>query len=139
MGRNVALKGPPDLTMMSKEERKAGAFADLLSGASVTAVAARWGIHRNTVARWRAADPELSSSHFREDVQEDLSKLVVKHLQQQFTAQEAILAQANDAEWLSKQSARDLAVLFGVISDKQVRILEAATPTYSSVEEETIS
>lgn len=135
--QDVALKEPTDLTRLNPGEKRARAIADLLSGATVSSVAARYGLHRNTVSRWRAGiDPELTPK-FREDVVADLSKLVVRHLQQQFTAQEAILAQTADAEWLKSQSARDLAVFFGVISDKQVRILEAATPAYSEIEEAT--
>lgn len=115
-------------------EEKAGALADLLAGNSVTSIAAKRQISRNTVSRWRNEHPDLHAG-WQSDVQTDLAECVLLHLQEQFSAQRSIMEQFNDQEWLSQQSAQQLAVAYGIISDKQVRILASVVPSDNQAEE----
>jgi hypothetical protein len=57
--------------------------------------------------------------------QDTIDDIAWRHVRKGALASEAILTKATDAGWLEKQNAADLAILYGVIADKQLRLLAA--------------
>jgi hypothetical protein len=55
----------------------------------------------------------------------DFRALVLRHLERQLESAGLILAQVRDPAWLGRQSAADLAALYGVVFDRAARILAA--------------
>ena len=106
---------------------RGAAIAALLTGDSVSEVAVRHGINKSVVSRWKAKIPNG-----------ELQRVATKKVQQFDDAVsssvraslEALTAQAkamSDPKWLRQQSAKDLAMLHGVMFDKCFRILESNT------------
>jgi len=106
------------------DETKAQVMAALLTGQSVSAVASNYKIPYSTVGTW-AKDAKGLVRDSPIQKRERIGELVIDNVE---AALEATRAMANvfaDTEWLNKQEASQLAVLYGVISDKTYRILEA--------------
>lgn len=107
-------------------ETKAAVMAALLSGQSVSSVADEYGIPRGTVAGWsskaRKEAPLLPNTK-----KEEIGDLIVGYLHANLKALESQSQVFANQEWLKKQSASELAVLHGVMTDKAVRLLEALT------------
>ncbi len=106
------------------DETKAQVMAALLTGQSVSAVASSYKIPYSTVGTW-AKDAKGLVRDSPIQKRERIGELVIDNVE---AALEATRAMANvfaDTEWLNKQEASQLAVLYGVISDKTYRILEA--------------
>jgi len=91
----------------------------VLAGESVSAVARSLDVGTATIRLWRAqagGDPQKSP---------DYTKMVLAHLERAFVALDHILDQAAEPGWLAKQSADHLATFYGVVFDKQARVLAA--------------
>lgn len=92
----------------------------MLAGDAVHKVAADLGVSPSSVRLWRAqagGDPKTKNT--------DYSAVVLEHLELAFVALDHILRQTHDPVWLGKQSAAELATLYGVVFDKQARVLAA--------------
>jgi hypothetical protein len=116
------------------EDIKAEVMAALVSEGP-SAVAAQFGIPIGTVKRWNQErqalmrpgeqqiveriDPDRSAKKQR------IADLVVDHLEANLEALQKLTRAIQDDDWLYKQSAGDVAILFGVVSDKTYRLLEA--------------
>lgn len=99
-------------------------IAALLAGQAPNAVAVDFGMSPDTVKRWkdnlRDEVQKLPEEH-RTEISINLFITIVK-------SQKAIQAQLDvfsDGEWLRKQTADGVALLHGIIHDKQLRLLEA--------------
>lgn len=102
---------------------KAQALALLLTGNSIRYVARTVGVPRATVGRW--------ALELREDVRQrrcTFDDLVAEYVVEGFEAQFAMLHLFSDEDWLRRQDARSLALTFGILNDKLVRILAAYVP-----------
>lgn len=106
------------------DETRAAVMAALLAGQSITDVARTYNIPVGTVKRWSAsARTELEP--VRSAKRERIGELLVEYLEaglQTLIVQQAVF---RDSTWLKQQAASELAVLHGVIADKQIRLLEA--------------
>jgi transposase-like protein len=98
--------------------------AAVAGGASVLGTSKRFGVSPATIRRWRS-DAGLSPTAGDQQTQTDYAALVLRHLELGLAAAERILEQTQDKGWLGEQSAGELATLYGVIFDKQARILSA--------------
>jgi transposase-like protein len=114
-------------------EVKAAVMAALLSGQSASSAAKEYGIPRGTVAAWRTRDAEPfvalvatdAAQKKQEEARAEIKALVLELLIAQLKSQIAMANHAADKEWLHKQFADGLAVLYGVGNDKVFRMLEA--------------
>ena len=100
---------------------KAAVMAALLSGQSIGQVARDYHLPKGTVSNWKNRPSSLKNGTQKSDI----GDLVLKYLR---TNLEALSAQAEmfkDRTWLSQQSASEVAVLHGVMTDKAIRLLEA--------------
>lgn len=102
---------------------KAAAMAALLAGESAHQVARRFGLGRTTVRRWR--DEAWAAVQQNGPQKRELDEQLLGYVGESLTTQRAQLRMMADPEWLSRQSARDLAMLHGTVFDQVVRLLVA--------------
>lgn len=113
------------------EETKAAVMTALLTGQSISQVAAAYRIPEGTVKRWSAAARDQLEP-VRSAKKERIGTLLLAYLE---TALETLEKQVKifaDEEWLKKQPASELAVLHGVVADKSIRLLEALSTSAES-------
>lgn len=119
---------------------RARIIADLISGNYETELelSVRHGCSPNSVGRIRKSlDPDLLLKFVNEKAQLDNSRrelderinsipfMVEQLLRSSLAAAAKIADQTQDAEWLSKQSASDLAELYNSLSNTAIKILAA--------------
>lgn len=98
-------------------------MAALLTGQSINYVANEYKIPRGTVASWSR---ELARDHtVSYEKRERIGQLIIDNVEAEFETMIAMQDVFTDTDWLKKQSASELAVLYGVIKDKAIRVLEA--------------
>ena len=104
---------------------KAAVIADLLSGLRIGDAAKKHDLPVGTVKSW-SARARAEGLLVTEDRAERIGDLVFDNLEAMLQTQNEILKHVRtEKEWLKRQDASSLAVLFGVISDKAFRILDA--------------
>jgi hypothetical protein len=102
-------------------EQKAAVIADLLSGCTINQCVEKYDIPRGTIGYWSASlKQESNNPNIKK---EKTGELIVANLTIGLEKYREIL-EAIDASWIRAQSAHDVAVLLGVISDKSHRILD---------------
>jgi len=105
------------------EATKASVMAALLAGQSINHVAKEYKIPRGTVASWSR---NLQRNHtVSTEKRERIGELIIDNVEAEL---ETLIAMQNvftDEKWLRRQRASELAVLYGVIKDKNMRVLEA--------------
>lgn len=106
------------------EATKAAVMAALLTGQSVSVVASEYKIPLGTVKRWSAAAKEILEP-VRSAKKERIGELVLDNLEASLLFTKSMADVLNDAKWLKKQRASEIAVLYGVVQDKTYRVLEA--------------
>lgn len=106
-------------------EKAAAIMAALLEGQGVNAIARTHDVSAGYVSRLKKnLDPaKVAQAAARKD--DDLHDLVFDVLRTGLLAQSVIVTAASDPVYIRQQNAADVAVLYGVISDKSVRLLEA--------------
>jgi transposase-like protein len=116
------------------QELIARVVAAVLAGSSVSAVAREYRIPKGTVSTWvkRKGRSLVDGAPSGETVavaatqkRERIGDLIIDNLEAQLEATKSIARVVSDDDWIKKQPASELAILFGVISDKSFRILEA--------------
>ncbi len=118
------------------DEVKAAALADLVF-MSPGAVAAKYGIKRGTVDSWKSRElpDQLSDLPVLASIKkQQIGALLLECLQANLNAQIAQSYVASDPNYIQRQPAGELAVLYGVLSDKSVRIVDAARSLFGTGE-----
>lgn len=105
------------------EATKAAVMAALLMGQSINYVAKEYKIPRGTVATWSR---NLQRDHsVSTEKRERIGNLIIDNVEAELSTMIAMQNVFTDEKWLRKQRASELAVLYGVIKDKNMRVLEA--------------
>lgn len=105
------------------DETKAQVMAALLTGQAVSKVADDYRIPYSTVGNWaKDARGLIRDSSIQK--RERIGELVVDNVEAALEATRALANVFADETWIRKQEAAQLAVLYGVLSDKTVRVLE---------------
>lgn len=115
------------MTQEYSQDTKAAVVAALLAGQSVSSVAEEYDIPRGTVGRWSSEARRGVVSPVSNAKKEEIGELLVSYLHANLKALELQTQVFADKKWLHRQSASELAVLHGVMTDKAVRLLEALT------------
>lgn len=110
--------------MAHPPEIKAAVMAALLAGQGVTEVAATYNIPQQTVSDW--AKNEIGE--IRSKKGERIADLTFGYLEAILDGLTKQVQIVSTPEYISKQSAADIAVLHGVMADKGFRLL-SAVPT----------
>jgi len=107
-------------------EQRARVIAFLLAGETIARTAARSGVSERTVKNVKASDEFAQLCLLKEESEPSLSELVTQHLA---TALEASIALARHItmgdEWFSRQNAKQIGLLYGILSDTAVGIYDA--------------
>jgi len=107
---------------------KVAVMAALLTGQSAAAVAREYKLPPSTVRNWKqdaAKTGALPDSPERTNQRERIGELIIDNLEAALETTKVMLNAFANKDWLAKQEASQLAVLYGVISDKVFRVLEA--------------
>lgn len=102
------------------DETKAAVMAALLAGQSIGSIAREYNLPKSTVSRWKNSDVPQNGTQKKQ-----ISDLIVDYLRANLEALRAQAVMFSDRQWLAKQTASDVAVLHGVMTDKAIRLLEA--------------
>lgn len=116
------------------DETRSAALAALLEGQGVAEVARKYKLPKSTVMDIKKHIDSEEFAQVRSKKQDSIAALIEGHLQASLTAATNIAKQTANADWLTKQDADKLGVFYGILTDKSVRILEAAEA--STAEEE---
>lgn len=105
------------------EATKAAVMAALMDGQSVSSVAKEYKIPKGTVKYWRA---QMNPTPLVDPQKRDrIGELIIAGLEAKLVAIKAMADVFADKDWIRLQPASEVAVLFGVVSDKAFRVLEA--------------
>ncbi|MBK8912971.1 MAG: hypothetical protein IPM61_16855 [Chlorobi bacterium] len=102
-------------------------MAALLAGQSVSEVAADYKIDRSLVSRWKQQIPADRMHQVALKKQHDFGELLSEYLATLLTTLKVQAEVAGDPDYIRKQPAAELATLHGVMADKGIRLLEAAS------------
>jgi transposase-like protein len=105
------------------EQTKAAVMAALLEGQSINYIAKEYKIPRGTIASWSRNLPR--NHNVSTEKRERIGALIIDNVEAELKTTVAMQSVFTDKDWLKKQSASELAVLYGVIKDKTFRVLEA--------------
>jgi transposase-like protein len=107
------------------DDLKARCLAALLAGQSFSQVASAFSVPIGTLKSWKQRDmggvrnPDATAKRDR------IGGLLLDYLEEGLITLREQVKVFRDPDWLKKQPAAELAVLHGVIADKQIRLLEA--------------
>lgn len=101
------------------DETKSAVIAALLEGQSVSSVAREYDIPKGTVSKWKYQGVATQKAAV------PIGDLLLELLRTNVESLIAISKTTQDAEWIKKQDAAELATFFGVKHDKVVRMVEA--------------
>lgn len=107
------------------DNKKAAVIAALLEGQAVSKVAEVYKVPQSSVSRLKKLIPQAQLDEVGTKKGENIANLIAANLDASFQAIKNILNQTNNAEWLNKQPADELATFLGITSDKVFRVLEA--------------
>jgi transposase-like protein len=105
------------------DETKAAVMAALLAGQSINSVAREYHIPPGTISNWKNRQGVPKNGIQKRS--DDIGELLVEYLRTNLVTLERQAAFFGDEAWLKRQTASDVAVLHGVMTDKSVRLLEA--------------
>lgn len=105
---------------------RSAVMAALLAGQGVSEVATEFNLDKSTVSRWKASIPRNQLQQVATQKKEQLVDLVEAHLRASLQGAVKVAEQAHDDKWRAQQSAENLAVFYGVLSDKAFRLVEVA-------------
>lgn len=117
--------------MALTDDKKAAIIAAVRAGGSVSSVARELGVGKATVSRIKNELPATELEQIGTVKQNNLEALIARYLEANLTTLITHAEMARDPNWFKKQNASDIAVFDGVMSDKTIRILEAAAAAQS--------
>lgn len=107
-------------------QTKAAVIAALLAGQGVSQVASEFGLSKSVVSRMKQEISPQQLEQIGTQKKERLIDLIEKHLSASLKGATKIAEQASNNDWRNKQPADSLAVFYGVLSDKSIRLVEIA-------------
>lgn len=118
--------------MAYSRQVKAAAMADLASGVGPTEVAKKHGINYRTVIHWSSELPIVKQETFaskKEAIGDLIIELLTTNLE---IARNLLVVVGNDTEWIKRQSASELGIFYGIITDKTATIASILTAANQS-------
>lgn len=109
------------------DEVRAEALSALLAGQGVNEVARKYKLPKATVSRLKNSIGPEQLEQVETQKRSSIADLIEGHLSASLKAAQAIARRVEtDDQWFAKQNAADVGVLYGILTDKSIRILEAA-------------
>jgi hypothetical protein len=113
--------------MPISEEVKAQIMASLLSGEGVNEVSRKYKIGKATVSRIRASLNPKDLEHCSIEARERIDDLLLSCMASNLSALNRIASITCEPDYIKKQGAESIAVLYREISATTIRLLEAAS------------
>jgi hypothetical protein len=104
--------------MAHSPQTQAAVLAALMMGKGIRETAREFGVPRSTVQRWRRQVPAF----FKRPT---IVALVMRHVELGLETLSAQFSVFGNADWLSRQNARELAILHMIVFDKLWRLWAA--------------
>jgi transposase-like protein len=108
------------------DEVRAQVIAALLTGQGVTEVAEQYRLPHSTVSRLKSQIQDKLDELGRKK-KRDFGEKLAEYLEANLNALTAQAKAVSDPAYIKKQAAHELATLHGVMADKGIRLLEAAS------------
>jgi hypothetical protein len=113
------------------ETTKAAVLSAILEGQGVGEIAKKYKLPQQTVSSLKKKLTEIEFGEVRSKKRENLTDLVEGHLSESLKAATSLAKKCStDNVWFREQSASEIAALYGTLSDKAIRLLEAAQAVY---------
>ncbi len=109
-------------------ELKTQVIAEWKAGSSLDSLAKAHTMPKATVQAWTSHLERVPVSIAKRPEPYDLDEMAIRLINGSVNAVSAIHGVTEDGAWLRSQTASELAILLGVISDKLYRLLEAIHP-----------
>lgn len=113
-------------------EVRASVIAALLAGQGVNEIAAEYKIPKQVVSDWKNELLPEQIGQIRTEKKERLVDLIEAHLIASLKGAAKCAEQAFDDNWRTQQPADGLAVFYGVLSDKSIRLVEIAGRVFAN-------
>jgi hypothetical protein len=107
------------------DNQKAAVVALLLEGMTPTQIERKLKVPKQTVANYKRALTPEQIRQINTKRAGELDEMLWAHLRSNFAAMDAITTHVQSEKYINGQDADAVAVLYGVINDKSVRILDA--------------
>ena len=104
------------------DQTKAQVILDWQSGTSLNDLVERYNVPKTTIARWTKTERRVSPAPKNKPTLDEMAYDLVA---ESFRSLIAIARKAQDDAWLQEQRADGLHLLFGVVTDKLIRLLGA--------------
>lgn len=118
------------------EDTKAAVLAAILQGQGVGEIAKRYNLPKQTVSNLKKKLSEIELRQIGTEKRENLTGLIEGHLSASLKAATSLAEKCStDDVWFREQSASEIAALYGTLTDKAIRILEAAQAATEPSEE----
>lgn len=126
LDRMAVAKGKSQKGKAKDDPTRAAVMAALLEGQGVSKIARDMKVSKSTVSRYKNELLPAQLEQVGTEKRDKITALIESHLETSLTcANELATKAATNKAWFNKQSAEGIAVLYGVLSDKAIRILEA--------------
>jgi transposase-like protein len=113
-------------------ETRAAVLAAIASGQSINSISQQFGISRRTITGWR---DQAQLPTVAQQKKQEIGQKVYELLEDYIETLRVQVRVTRDEAWIKRQSAGELAILHGVLSDKSVRLLAAFRPAAESDEQ----
>lgn len=108
------------------DEKRAQIIALLLTGESLARTAERAGVSVKTVERIKSSPQMAELVALKRESEPTLHELVTAHLTTALEAANELARTIRDNKlWFARQNAGDIGLLYGILSDKAIRIYDA--------------
>lgn len=118
-------KRKPSPRKHHSDAKRAAIIAALLTGQGVSQIADDLKVNHSTVSNYKRQLTPEQINELNQKRAGRLDDLLWSHLESNFAAMRAITKHVQSEKYIQRQDPSDLAVLFGVIDDKSIRILDA--------------
>jgi hypothetical protein len=118
-------KRRPSLRPKRGDAQKAAVIALLLEGCSPTEIEKKLKIPESTVRNWKRELTPDQLAKLNEKRAGRLDEMLWDHLESNFAAMKAITTHVQSKEYIQGHDPDAVAVLYGVINDKNIRVLDA--------------
>ncbi|MFN7931525.1 MAG: helix-turn-helix domain-containing protein [Blastocatellia bacterium] len=116
---------------------RAAVISALLAGQGVSQIARELKLSKATVSRIKNTVGPKHLEQVETEKRDKITALIESHLETSLTCANELAKKATSNQaWFDKQTASEIAVLYGVLTDKSLRILEAIQPEADPAEDE---
>lgn len=110
---------------LNRETLTAQVITALVSGKTFKEISAEFGISEEWINRVKKKLPQEFIEYFVSAKTNEISNLIEQGLRDQLEGMSNLVAVTRKEHWVEAQRAPEIATLFGVLSDKTIRILAA--------------